>query len=331
LSAYIYTDTHTGYIHFFFFCRYNYSRDDEEIYKEFLEIANELIPHAMKVVSSGHSARSILKNASCFASLLRFYDGICRWEEGSATPVLHIGWAKPLVNTISKFDAAVRARVDITLATEPEPGNPNHSQPRRRASSDTKYMAAENNNNYELIRSLESQVGPTPASPHPSIAALTEACGETLLNPGYLLRGIGSPFTNNRLLLAPAAGSGTAEDAEEALLTTVEQPIHEDAESEEEEDEEEERPSLELHSRKMAGLKELLLAEKLNTSAISLQLTAQSQVQVGGRKTRADPVADVVPNFPAAAAAAATVPATATANSATAVPGVRAKRARTRD
>jgi menin len=98
---------------FIYLCRYNYSRDDEEIYKEFLEIANELIPHIMKVVSSGHSARSILKDPECFAHLLRFYDGICQWEEGSPTPVLHIGWAKPLVNTISKFDADVRAQVVI--------------------------------------------------------------------------------------------------------------------------------------------------------------------------------------------------------------------------
>lgn len=101
------------YIFFMFLRRYNYSRDDEEIYKEFLEIANELIPHIMKVVSSGHSARSILKDPECFAHLLRFYDGICQWEEGSSTPVLHIGWAKPLVNTISKFDADVRAQVVI--------------------------------------------------------------------------------------------------------------------------------------------------------------------------------------------------------------------------
>ncbi|PRD24485.1 UNVERIFIED_CONTAM: Menin [Trichonephila clavipes] len=38
--------------------------------------------------------------------------------------------------------------------------------------------------------------------------------------------------------------------------------------------------SVTLTSQKMKGLKDLLLAEKLNTSAIQLQLTAQSQVQV---------------------------------------------------
>lgn len=94
-------------------CSYNYSRDDEEIYKEFLEIANELIPHIMRVVSSGISARSILKDPECFGYLLEFYDGICEWEEGSATPVLHIGWAKALFNTIAKFDARVRSHVKI--------------------------------------------------------------------------------------------------------------------------------------------------------------------------------------------------------------------------
>lgn len=46
------------------------------------------------------------------------------------------------------------------------------------------------------------------------------------------------------------------------------------------------RPEITLYSQKMKGLKDLLLAEKLNTHAISLQLTAQSQVQIGGKKSR---------------------------------------------
>lgn len=46
------------------------------------------------------------------------------------------------------------------------------------------------------------------------------------------------------------------------------------------------RPEITLYSQKMKGLKDLLLGEKLNTHAISLQLTAQSQVQIGGKKSR---------------------------------------------
>ncbi|CAG0902168.1 unnamed protein product, partial [Cyprideis torosa] len=38
------------------------------------------------------------------------------------------------------------------------------------------------------------------------------------------------------------------------------------------------RPTIELHSRKMHGLKDLLFCRRLNAQAIQLQLTAQSQV-----------------------------------------------------
>ena len=138
-----------------------------------------------------------------------------------------------------QFDSSVRAQVQIGLS-EAEP-----------VSERSKYL----NNNNEIEAQLD---GLAAANTHPSIAALAEACSETLLNPSYLLRGIGNPFADN-----PAA-------------TVAAPPLAS-----------QQRPALRLHSRKMAGLKEVLLAEKLNTSAISLQLTAQSQVQVGGRKTRA--------------------------------------------
>ena len=62
---------------------------------------------------SGASAIPLLQDPECFAHLLRFYDGLCGWEEGSSTPVLHIGWAKPLVATIAKFPHHIRAKVDI--------------------------------------------------------------------------------------------------------------------------------------------------------------------------------------------------------------------------
>lgn len=96
-------------------------RDDEEIYKELLDIANEMIPYVMKTESSGHSARSILRDSEVFANLLRFYDGICQWEEDSLTPILHIGWAKPLVNNICKFDYDVRSQVVIKVPEDEEP------------------------------------------------------------------------------------------------------------------------------------------------------------------------------------------------------------------
>lgn len=56
---------------------------------------------------------------------------------------------------------------------------------------------------------------------------------------------------------------------------------------ESDEDDQSNRPTVILRSQKMKQLKDLLLAEKLNTHAISLHLTAQSQVQVG-KKGRTD-------------------------------------------
>ena len=44
-----------------FYDSYNYSRDDEEIYKEFLDIANELIPYVMRVLSSDTPKHPLLK------------------------------------------------------------------------------------------------------------------------------------------------------------------------------------------------------------------------------------------------------------------------------
>lgn len=71
----------------------------------------------MKHVAGENAARihhtSLLYSPESYANFLRFYDGICEWEEDSPTPVLHITWAKQLVFSISKFDHSVRIGVDL--------------------------------------------------------------------------------------------------------------------------------------------------------------------------------------------------------------------------
>ena len=81
-----------------------------------MEIANELIPHVMKAESTSNKPldHSVLNDPYSFGQLIRFYDGICCWEEGSPTPVLHIGWAKPMVASFSKFDAGVRNQMKFS-------------------------------------------------------------------------------------------------------------------------------------------------------------------------------------------------------------------------
>lgn len=251
--------------------RYNYTRDDEEIYKEVMEIANELIPHIIKVVSSQRTS-SILKDPECFAYLLQFYDGICQWEEDSQTPVLHIGWAKPLVNTISKFDFDVRGQVVILendLSNEDYENTYNVKQNVTRFRSD-KLPFGNNtdsisnfivNNSKEYLKNeMDSR------NLHPDIRELTAACGEKLLNRDFLIQGGGEPFIGGSEILNVCSSINNEND----LLETVYETSR--------------HPKIIFSSEKMKGLKNLLLGEKLNTHAISLQLTAQSQVQVGGSK-----------------------------------------------
>uniref|UniRef100_A0A2M4BF74 Menin n=1 Tax=Anopheles marajoara TaxID=58244 RepID=A0A2M4BF74_9DIPT len=319
---------------------YNYSRDDEEIYKEFLDIANELIPQVMKLESSGHSARSILRDAACFANLLRFYDGICKWEEGSQTPILHIGWAKPLVATIAKFDHDIRSQVIIQCADQ-EPQAQHHSAAGYEngkngtgvtaASDDAgdKGAAHHNNNNNNTITKADANITGTNGSTRvakgnpvassvtslpKSLEALVGKCGEKLLNPEFLLQGGGQPFTTEEISSGPVDDASSATAAATAVSAAsnhqqsvsngtksnasndaqaqgpnkpaMEEQSRQNKVEEEEEITEPKRPVIVLYSQKMKGLKDLLLAEKLNTNAISLQITAQSQVQVGGKKLR---------------------------------------------
>ncbi|XP_035915755.1 menin [Anopheles stephensi] len=288
---------------------YNYSRDDEEIYKEFLDIANELIPQVMKLESSGHSAKSILRDSSCFANLLRFYDGICKWEECSQTPILHIGWAKPLVATIAKFDHDIRSQVIIKCADQEPQAQHGQENGRNGADDSSLHHHHHNNNNIAKVdanvanggRSNGSNSGKGNSLPK-SLEALVGKCGEKLLNPEFLLQGGGQPFTTEesaepssdgeKLSTTGVAGEANGKRDDGGAARKPEQ----DAESgrgvtkpekrDPADDMEPKRPVIVLYSQKMKGLKDLLLTEKLNTNAISLQITAQSQVQVGGKKLR---------------------------------------------
>lgn len=158
------------------------------------------------------------------------------------------------------------------------------------------------NSTRDIIRSLESRVigedarkqklqgGDEALAPHPSIAALTAACGEKILNPEYLLQGGGEPFVGGGSIIseptvATALTSNGVRDPGPSKQNNASLDSGDNKVQDQSEHKSRDRPRLTLRSQKMKGLKDLLLAEKLNTHAISLQLTAQSQVQVS-RKGR---------------------------------------------
>ena len=342
---------------FFYYNRYKYSKDDEEIYKEFMEIANELIPHTVKTASLNPKAHAeVLRDPECFSYILRFYDGICSWEEDSQTPVLHIGWAKPMFSTCAKFDADIRSRVQIpkeegdededdddneqetsggeegisaSTSTTPTKSVPESCGQQQKLLNNNYYKDDDEKQNSELVPGDRNEVcdrddadgqvekleqinsnSQTITSNTEQcdrndeqesrcekldgvqdlIGSLSEGCKDNFLNVEFLLGRKGSrPFVRNgsgnptsiikrlkkkqrrlrqrrrsknvnggSFVISGGQGSKSSSAANKAFL--------------------------ELHSVKMRGLKNLLCAEKLNASAIQLQLTAQSQTEVKNRK-----------------------------------------------
>nr|CDS19609.1 dnaJ subfamily B [Echinococcus granulosus] len=98
--------------------QYNHSSEDAEIYREFLDIATRVIPEIFRLCAvehrSGMSTKpNLLDSPLCLAYLLAFYDHLCLWEEGSAVPVLHVGWVDKLVASLTRF--SIQARTQLHL------------------------------------------------------------------------------------------------------------------------------------------------------------------------------------------------------------------------
>lgn len=249
----------------------------------------------------------------------RFYDGICYWEQGSTTPILHIGWVKPLVTTISRFDCEIRSQVIINCAKDRDNViDANASVRSENNNNDISKMGNQENDSKSKTNCDTADISKSETIRTTLVEALTAACGEKILNPDFLLQGGGRPFADQQLkseqsdekekqLLILAQTSprhcdeASAESIDQSIVdtkindtkATVEEqklaptstvPIYK--ETADDEIVIPKRPEITLYSQKMKGLKDLLLGEKLNTHAISLQLSAQSQVQVAGKKGR---------------------------------------------
>ncbi|XP_053908464.1 menin [Cuculus canorus] len=223
---------------------YNYCREDEEIYKEFFEVANDVIPTLLKEAANAEphgdapqagGGLPALQDPECFAHLLRFYDGICKWEEGSPTPVLHVGWATFLVQSLGRFDGQVRQKVTLVSrdADPPEDEDPSGEDPRegRRRGPRRESKPEEP----PLPKKPPERRRPPVPGPRPE-----ESSGAPPAPP--------NPSQGNPQTVSPGG------------------------------------PVLVFQSEKMKGMKDLLRAPKINSSAIKLQLTAQSQVQLKKQK-----------------------------------------------
>ncbi|KAG1959404.1 menin [Pimephales promelas] len=251
---------------------YNYCREDEEIYKEFFDIANDVIPTLLKETTTAAesggegademekedqprqvAALSALQDPECFAHLLRFYDGICKWEEGSLTPVLHVGWATYLVQSLSRFDAQIRQKVSIiTKDAEPVDEDDQSSEDPREGRRRVPRRESK----------LDEQAGPS--SPSVALPAQNPVPKKVGGEGGRRRSSAGTRGKESEGKNEPSSPSPTPSPSQPPIVQGG--------------------PVVTFHSEKMKGMKGLLSAAKINSSAIKLQLTAQSQVQMKRQK-----------------------------------------------
>ncbi|XP_034020264.1 menin [Thalassophryne amazonica] len=262
---------------------YNYFREDEEIYKEFFDIANDVIPTLLKETSAAAesagevgedgegadkdhpkqaAALSALQDPECFAHLLQFYDGICKWEEGSPTPVLHVGWATYLVQSLSRFDAQVRQKVSI-ITKEPE------------SQDDDEQLSDDLREGRRRGPRRESKVEEqSPPSAAPLVAPTSPPAPTPNAQPKKVGEGVGRRRSSQGVRGGDTEGKPTSPAPEAAPSSPQQQQAPSPG-----------GPIVTFQSEKMKGMKELLCAAKVNSSAIKLQLTAQSQVQMKRQKS----------------------------------------------
>jgi len=201
--------------------------------------------------------------------------------------VLHIGWTKPLVATISKFPHSIRSQVAIKVDYCEE--------------SDADSDIIEDDISEDGAKHL-STIGERRRRRAASISSSTpdETLGENGLNrpsnghgrkvlkfekDGDVKDLVSTGAEFNRV-------SNSEHDTKQwrklslAHRNTRSSGLYDDIRMYEymsDQEDEGKTAQVILISKKLAGLKNLLIADKLNTSAIQLQLTAQSQVNVNKR------------------------------------------------
>lgn len=243
------------------------------MYKEFYEIANDLIPNILKDREDEKDAVSFTKDPTFFSNMLQFYDGICLWEEGSLTPVIHADWAKKLVQAINKFTPECRSMFSLDKEKEKrdkEEEKRNKEEQKKDKEVDKRDKKEEKSDKEEGKKDKEEEKSDKVEEKGDKEEEKSEREEEK------------------------SAKEEEKKDKEEKSskptepTTTIdekEQPTDKPAKPE---------ISLVLKSAKMKDLRKLITSSgKLNTSAIKLQLTAQSQVSVPKNRRRSSLKADV--------------------------------------
>lgn len=281
--------------------RYNYSRDDEEVYKEFLEVANEMIPNVMRTSSGDQSTSTaagseatvllpgehsgdrqpLLSDPECYAMVLQFYDGLCEWEEGSSTPVLHITWAQHALYSLGRFD--YRARVNLLLKSAAPVADVDSKSDDSAVSS----HSAKLKQTLDVLPEGDEKARSKPAktvSPPPTIE------DDDKSKPNADANQVSAPDVSTAVENTELKDDISVDkiSSETSPPMDADSPAHvSEPNGSGRQDTGASLACLVLRSEKMMGMKDLLVAERLNAGAIKLQLTAQSQVHLRHSRTAA--------------------------------------------
>lgn len=291
--------------------KYNYSPVDEEIYKEFFEVANDLLPSMLKVLTAGSlepgkvSTKPFLQDPVCLALILKFYDNLCCWEEGSSTPVLHTVWASHFVATVLKFSSIIRSK--IKLLTEEEwshnkacasecevSSRADHcsstavDQSERKIDSDSlernsgQIKLEESQDQDDEIERLENDI--KRSNNNSKLRKRAHSVDDKVDTSDCSSNKIKSPGDVNSTEASPGSERPVKKEKIASPLVR-ERRLEVDSEN---------NVTVILKSRKIAGVRDLLQAERLNKTAIDLQLSAQSQCVVRGRSNSSSYSSDFI-------------------------------------
>ncbi|XP_075250057.1 uncharacterized protein LOC142342568 isoform X2 [Convolutriloba macropyga] len=241
--------------------RYNYDKEEEEIYREFFDIATIHIPSVVKrAITPENPDYLVCEDPISLCYIIQFIDGICLWEEGSSTPVLHISWAEKFLPVLSQFAYDVRKRVVYVTSDYAIEQNKLHNNLQNddaRSSNCSSNICSPNmvdsgginDNTSTQQQSIETG---------PDLHAILQEMSQNMFSP---LCYLGAPDS-----LSQPSQIHVCKDSNKIELR--------------------------IHSKKIALISELVHNEKFNPTTANLQLTAQTSQTSERKRIRSNPYND---------------------------------------
>ena len=240
--------------------QYNYDKEEEEIYREFFDIATVHIPSVVKRSLTPDSSQLVCDDIFSLCYIAQFLDGICCWEEGSSTPVLHITWAERFLPVFSAFPYDVRKRITYIL---PELSSESHRVETKCSNEETRLNNSGNNSSLSSPNNCNS-------------SAPSKSCSSMLSDQEVDLSIVLQEMSHN--MFSPLCHLGAPNWSVQPAHLRVTNSTN--------------KIEMSIMSKKMALITELIQNEKFNPHTANLQLTAQTSLNSERKRVKHNPYVD---------------------------------------